>query len=187
MKTVLLLMLVLLLSRMGLSAQETIATNEPPRQHSPHRATLYSLALPGLGQAYNRKYWKIPIVYAGIGTIGYFALNNRENYLKAKEAYIYTFNNEDYPIDNDLIGKYNANDLREIRDYYRRNMELSWIIMALWYALNAVDAAVDAHLFDYDVGENLSVQLSPQFTIPMPQQNPVFQPPATGLKISVRF
>jgi hypothetical protein len=187
MRIVILFVLVLLFSPTGLSAQETLASIEPPKPHSPHRATLYSLALPGLGQAYNRKYWKIPIVYAGIGTLGYFALSNRENYLQAKEAYIYVFNNEDYPIDNKLVGKYNANDLREIRDYYRRNMELSWILMALWYALNAVDAAVDAHLFDYDVGDNLSVQVRPDFIQPFTSGQSKQHSPIAGVSVQVRF
>jgi hypothetical protein len=187
MRRLILFVLVLLLAPGGLSAQETLASIETPKPHSPHRATLYSLALPGLGQAYNRKFWKIPIVYAGIGTIGYFALSNRENYRQAKEAYIYVFNDEDYPIDNDLVGKYNANDLREIRDYYRRNMELSWIIMALWYALNAVDAAVDAHLFDYDVGDNLSVQVRPDVIQPFSSVQSRPQAPMAGVSIQVRF
>ncbi len=164
----------------NLSAQDADNTVNAPKAHSPHKATLYSMALPGLGQAYNKKYWKIPIVYAGIGTIGYFALSNRSKYLEAKEAYIYVFNGEDYPIDNDLIGKYEADDLREIRDYYRRNMELSWILMGLWYVLNVVDATVDAHLFDYDIGDDLKVHLSPVINMPQPMASN----PSPGLQMT---
>jgi hypothetical protein len=142
---------------------EGLEQEELPYLHSPHKASVYSAILPGLGQYYNKKYWKIPIVYAGIGTIGYFALANRSEYRKAREAYIYVFNEEDYPIDNDLVGRYDASTLRDIRDFYRRNMELSYILLAVWYALNIVDAAVDAHFFHYDVSDNLSVQIEPAF------------------------
>lgn len=155
--------------------------------HSPHKATIYSAVLPGLGQFYNKKYWKIPIVYTGIGVIGYFALENRSEYRKASEAYIYKFNEETYEIDNDLIDRYDVDVLRDIRDYYRRNMELSYIILALWYGLNIVDATVDAHLFNYDVGDNLSVQieptLMPDFAFRQHHYSP-FAPPGIRLKIN---
>lgn len=179
----------ILLCGFTVTAQNADSIVAGAKVHSPHKATLYSMALPGLGQAYNKKYWKIPIVYAGIGTIGYFGLSNRSKYLEAKEAYIYVFNGEDYPIDNDLVDKYEADDLREIRDYYRRNMELSWILMGLWYILNAVDAAVDAHLFDYDIGDDLKVSVNP--LINHPQQmaaNPTGRIPITaGLEIRLKF
>lgn len=134
--------------------------NESEKLHSPHKASVYSAILPGLGQAYNKKYWKIPIVYAGIGTLTYFAITNRKEYLLAKEAFIYVSNEEEYPIDNKYVGKYEANDLITIRDYYRRNTEVSWIFMGLWYVLNIVDATVDAHLFYYDISDELSVHMS---------------------------
>lgn len=154
--------------------------------HSPHKATIFSAVLPGLGQFYNKKYWKIPIVYTGIGVIGYFALENRSEYRKANEAYIYVFNNETYEIDNDLINRYNSdkNVLREIRDYYRRNMELSYIFLALWYGLNIIDATVDAHLFNYDVGDNLSVQLEPTLFSDFAYRPHHFSPPGIRLKIN---
>ncbi|MBU1011165.1 MAG: hypothetical protein KKD74_13600 [Bacteroidetes bacterium] len=183
-----LLLLVFMLPQGTVNAQEkeTLATAEK-KPHSPHRATLYSMMLPGLGQVYNHKYWKVPVIYAGIGVIGYVGITNRNNYLKAKEAYIYVSNGDDYPIDNDLVGKYPAEDLIVIRDYYRRNMELSWIVMGLWYALNVIDATVDAHLFDYDVGENLSVHLEPVLNLPMQRSAFGPAPAAAGLQINVRF
>ncbi|HOI32874.1 MAG: DUF5683 domain-containing protein [Bacteroidales bacterium] len=129
--------------------------------HSPHKATIYSAILPGLGQAYNRKYWKIPVVYAGIGTIYYFASSNGKMYRKAREAYNYVASESDYPIDNDFVDKYTAQDLQTIRDYYRRNMELSWVVMGLWYVVNIIDATVDAHFFDYNISEDLSLRVEP--------------------------
>lgn len=148
---------------------------ESEQRHSPHKASVYSAILPGLGQAYNQKYWKIPIVYAGIGTLTYFALTNRNEFRLAKEAFIYVSNEEDYPIDNKYVGRYTANDLITIRDYYRRNTEVSWIFLGLWYVLNIIDATVDAHLFYYDISDELSIQLIPGKGLVDPQYLPVYK------------
>ncbi len=159
-----------------------------PKIHSAHKATIYSAVLPGLGQFYNQKYWKIPVVYAGIGTIYYLANNNAKNYRKAREAYDYVSNGEEYPIDNDLVTKYSETDLQQIRDYYRRNMELSWIIMGLWYALNIIDATVDAHLFDYDINDDLSLRIEPE--IQLQRVSPIGNNMINqqlGIQIRVRF
>ena len=133
------------------------------KKHDPKKATLYSAILPGLGQAYNKKFWKIPVVYAGIGTIGYFAITNGNGYRDYRLAYDYqsgiaTDVNDEIKT---LAGKYSAENLITIRDYYRRNMELSWIIMALWYGLNIIDATVDAHFFEYDIGDDLTLKVEP--------------------------
>ena len=175
----------------GVSAQKVASSDnmEIKPKHSPHKASIYSAVLPGLGQAYNKKYWKIPIVYAGFGTITYFVVTNRKEYLLAKEAFLYTTNGEVYETDNKYVGKYTEQDLTQIRDYYRRNTELSWIVMSLWYVLNIVDATVDAHFFDYDISDNLSLHLQPSYIQP---QN-LYQSKATygngysGLSLSLRF
>lgn len=169
---------VLLLMTNVIFAQKatTVATSEP-KVHSPHKASLYSAVLPGLGQAYNQKYWKIPIVYAGVGTISYLAIINRNEYRIAKEAQVYVANNEEYPIENKYIGKYSATDLITIRDYYRRNMEVSWIFLGLWYILNIVDATVDAHFFNYDISDEISLQLQPGFQL----QNVPHTPKIAGI------
>lgn len=136
---------------------------EMPKKHEPKKATLYSAILPGLGQAYNKKYWKVPVVYAGIGTIFYIADTNGDGYRDYRQAYDYkTGVSTDVSDDiKDIASRYSAENLITIRDYYRRNMELSWIIMALWYGLNIVDATVDAHFFEYDIGDDLSLKVEP--------------------------
>ncbi len=133
------------------------------KRHNPKKATIYSAVLPGLGQAYNKKYWKIPIVYVGIGTIYYFAHTNGESYRNYRDAFDYksgTNTNVDDEIIN-IANKYSGENLISLRDYYRRNMELSWIIMALWYGVNIIDACVDAHFFEYDIGDNLTLKVEP--------------------------
>jgi hypothetical protein len=157
------------------------------KKHSAKRATIYSAILPGSGQAYNKKYWKIPLVYAGIGTISYFIVSNHKHYVEAREAYDYVSNEYEYPIDNELVDKYDEADLLEIRDYYRRNVELSWIVMGLWYILNIIDANVDAHFFDYDISDNLSMRIQPiidPFVLNGKSHVNQFQ---AGIGISVKF
>lgn len=144
----------------GVPAQDSISMVSEPK-HSARKATLYSLALPGLGQAYNKKYWKIPIIYAGVGTLTYFAVSHSQNYQKSKEAYIYVSTAQTYPINNDYVGRYDATQLRSMRDYYRRNLEFTYILGGLLYILNIVDATVDAHFYNFDISDNLSLRLGP--------------------------
>jgi len=114
--------------------------------HSPSQAVMFALAVPGLGQAYNRKYWKIPIVWAAFGGAGYAIYFNGRNYRLASEEY--ALNPDD--------------DLNErILRYWRRNLELSYIGLIAVYALQVVDAYVDAQLYSWDVNENLSMRVAP--------------------------
>ncbi len=142
--------------------------------HSPKRATIYSAILPGLGQAYNKKYWKIPIIYAGFGTIGYFIGWNNKYYNTYKLAYS-DLTDDDPTTDsyNDLEATqyydlenptdYNnfKTGLSKQQDYYRRNRDLLIISIVGFYGLNLIDASVDAHLFDFDISEDLSLNWQP--------------------------
>ena len=160
------------------SAQESLHM-----QHSIAKAAAFSAVLPGLGQAYNRKYWKIPIIYAGFGVITYFVISNNNEFQTYKEAYIYTANGETYPIDNPYVGKYNLSQLQDGMDYYRRNRDLSYIIGGIWYVANILEAYVDAHFFDYDISEDLSMRLSPSvYSLPTSTYQPV-----PGIKIALKF
>lgn len=151
------------------------------RPHSAHKATLYSLFLPGLGQAYNHKYWKIPIVYAGFAATGYFAFTNQSYYLKFREAYNYTLAGRQDPIDNEYVGRYTLDQLKSQRDLYRRNMEFSFVLGGLVYILNVIDATVDAHLFNYDVSDDITLKL-------YPGMKPIDNLPATnGITLSLNF
>uniref|UniRef100_UPI0032165754 DUF5683 domain-containing protein n=1 Tax=uncultured Draconibacterium sp. TaxID=1573823 RepID=UPI0032165754 len=150
--------------------------------HSPHKATLYSAILPGLGQAYNKKYWKIPLVYAGFATIGYFIHWNNNNYTIMKQAYRDVSDNDsDVPFGEDdptnsyikLKGYeyYNLNNatersnfktnLTKQQNYYRRNRDLLVISIVGFYGLNIIDASVDAHFFDFDISDDLSFNWHP--------------------------
>ena len=157
------------------------------QEHSPKKATYWSL-LPGAGQVYNKKYWKLPIVYAGFGIIGYFAVINRNEYLKYHEAYVCsaTLGEE---CTNELAQKYNTTDLKSIRDYYRRNTELSFIIGGVWYILQMIDAVVDAHLYYWNVNDDISLKVQPVINpVVLPHTNYNGQQPSmNGIKITVNF
>lgn len=163
--------------------------------HDPKTATLLGF-VPGLGQVYNKKYWKLPIVYAGFAVTGYFAISNRNEYRKFADAYNCKLAEDpDDPstiCDDPLAQKYTVQGLKDNRDYYRRNMELSFIIMGVWYILQMLDATVDAHLYDWEVNDNLKVSVQPVFN---PQALPAFGNTASpvsptvvnGISVTLKF
>ena len=130
--------------------------------HSPTKASLLSAALPGAGQFYNKKYWKIPVIYAGFTALTYFVVSNNKDYKTYKEAYKFRLDQDESTTDN-YVGIYSDEDLATLKNYYRRNRDLSVIGISILYVLNIVDAAVDAHLFYFDVKEDLSFQVTPGY------------------------
>ncbi len=156
------------------------------KSHNPTRATIYSMVLPGLGQAYNRKYWKIPIVYVGFGTLYYFITSNDIEYRKWRAAYYHALENTDgtEPPVNDYERLYGAdpNILKDQKNYYRRNRDLSYILTGVWYILNVVDATVDANLYTWNVDDNLSIRFEPTLTGPLYGYRP-----NGGLRLSLHF
>jgi hypothetical protein len=133
-----------------LKAKDTLKAKEidPLR---PTKASFYSALLPGLGQAYNKKYWKIPIVYGAIGSSLYFYLNNNDKYHSYRDAYKQRLlglpDQYDYLDDTRLI---------QAQRFYQRNRDLSLLFCVGFYILNIVDANVDAHLIQFNVSDKLS-------------------------------
>ena len=130
--------------------------------HSPRKATIYSAVLPGAGQAYNKKYWKIPIIYAGFGALTYFVVTNNSEYKTYEEGYKFRLDG-DVTTTDDFVGIYTDEDLVTLKNFYRRNRDLSVIGMSLLYVLNIIDASVDAHLFYFDVSDQLSMNVTPSY------------------------
>jgi hypothetical protein len=140
--------------------------------HSPRKATIYSAVFPGLGQLYNRKYWKAPIIYGGFATLGYFINFNNEQYTIYKQAYSDLIDKDPYT-NSYLKLKVNASllqperisnfteALRRQKDYWRRNRDLVVIGTAVFYAANIIDASVDAHFFNFDISEDLTINWVP--------------------------
>lgn len=148
--------------------EDTIVFTSMEDSHSPVKAALYSSVLPGLGQGYNRKYWKIPIVYASLATSGYFVWWFNHYYNEFRMAFLQyqKYGNEDYIVDNFDLPNYIPGrsvdiQLSEGRDYYRRYRDLNAIMFIGIYMLNIVDATVDAHFFNFDVSNELSVNFEP--------------------------
>lgn len=129
---------------------------------SPKKAALLSL-IPGAGQVYNKKYWKVPIIYTGLITSAYYINDNHHQYKAYKKAYLIRIDNDPNTTD-EYVGQYSSNDLIVLKDFYRRNREISILCFVGVYILNILDASVDAHLFDYDISENLSLNVSPLST-----------------------
>ncbi|OFX69194.1 MAG: hypothetical protein A2X12_11485 [Bacteroidetes bacterium GWE2_29_8] len=134
--------------------------------HSPHKATIYSLIIPGGGQIYNKKYWKLPIIYAGFGALAYFISVNSKEYNNFKTAYKNRTNNV-----NDKYENYSLENLRQFKNYYRGNIELSIMLSGVLYFLNVIDANVDAHFFYYDVSEDLTINIRPELRNFLDQNN----------------
>src|SRR5687767_9068760 len=136
--------------------------------YSPKKAALRSAILPGLGQIYNKKYWKLPIIYAALGiTTGIFVYNLK-NYRDTKFAYRVKFNMRENGTDSSLFASIKENlkplseeSLRFYRDQYRRDIDYSALVFLLAWGLNVVDAAVDAHLKAFDVGPDLGLYINP--------------------------
>lgn len=171
------------------SAQDTVYFDRPVKQKFtpiPLKATMLAIALPGMGQIYNRKYWKIPLVYAGFGGLVYAAGKNSSNYviyLKASQDlrdYIPETNSymrikglegvdpATYDrIKNPQAYQHYNDQLVRLLEYYKRYRDLSYIGIGFWYLITVLDANVDASLFNYDISNNLDIAVMPLQT-PLP-------------------
>ncbi|KUJ63849.1 hypothetical protein AR687_01290 [Flavobacteriaceae bacterium CRH] len=143
---------------------------------TPAKAAFYSAILPGLGQAYNKKYWKIPLVYGAIGTSMYFYIDNNRKYKDYRNAYkrrLEGYNDDNYQFldESRLIAG---------QKFYQRNRDLSALFVVAFYALNIIDANVDAALIQFNVDERLSLR-------PEIYPNDVTFKPNVGLTFNYRF
>ncbi|NJK96238.1 MAG: hypothetical protein HC905_16175 [Bacteroidales bacterium] len=148
--------------------QDTIVSSDTSKiKHSPRKAVIFSAILPGMGQVYNQKYWKVPIIYAAIGTLTYFIIDYNKKYNIYVNGYN-DFKDED-PATNSFENirqweRYSADPsyyLKSYRDFYRRWRDLDVLILAGVYVLNIIDANVDAHFFNFEIGDDLALDVKP--------------------------
>jgi hypothetical protein len=141
--------------------------------YSPGKAAFRSAVLPGWGQIYNKKYWKLPIVYGALGVTGYIFLDNIKTYREYREAYAIRYRaalpapNTDSTGYNDLkeiYKKISPESIRTARDRFRQYIDYSVLFFVLFWGLNVVDAAVDAHLKGFDVSPDLSLRFKPGYS-----------------------
>jgi hypothetical protein len=144
------------------SAVDTILSTKNDslkKKHSPKKAAIMSAAFPGLGQIYNRKYWKLPIIYGGLGTLGYLITFNSLQYSYYRKAYLAKI--DDDPLTIDEFPFASEDGLRQRLNQHRRTRDMLIAGAVLVYALNIIDASVDAHLFEFDVSDDLSLRVEP--------------------------
>tara|TARA_R100000935_G_C2823682_1_gene161111 strand:+ start:114 stop:665 length:552 start_codon:yes stop_codon:yes gene_type:complete len=131
---------------------------------APAKAAFFSAVLPGLGQAYNGKYWKIPIAYAGLGIGIYFYLDNDRQYDRYREAYksrLAGKETDEFFVDG--VARVSTDGLIRAQKSFQRNKEISLLVTAGIYILNIIDANVDAHLQQFNVSEDLSFKPAVNF------------------------
>ena len=138
------------------------------KKYNPNIAIRRSAMLPGWGQATNKKYWKIPIVYGFLGTTAFLFRRNVIQYNAAKDAYLLA-TDLDPSNDNQIKEPYFAvkdqpQRIRSFRNSVRQNIDYSVLFFIIFWGLNVADAAVDAHLKTFDVNEDLSLQLKPGYS-----------------------
>jgi len=137
------------------------------KQFDPHKATIRSAIIPGWGQAYNHEYWKIPIVYGALAVPTSLFIYNNKWYQKTKEAYTILVNNDTAnfdKIDPKLVGL-SPSDLQYYRNDFRKNRDYSVLFFLLVWGLNVADATVFAHLKGFNVSDDLSMRIQPDFNI----------------------
>lgn len=128
-----------------------------PFQPNPKKAGLYSAILPGAGQLYNKQYWKIPLIYAGVGAAVYFIQFNTEKYQTYRKAYIASLEGREH----EFTGKYDQSALKQLQDGYKRYLDMTLLLTAVGYTLQVIDAVVFAHLKNFDVSPDISMRMAP--------------------------
>jgi hypothetical protein len=203
-KIIILSLLLLCCFHQNITAQDTLPSPETKKKlfiAEPFRATMLAVALPGLGQIYNKKYWKVPFVYAGFGGI-IFAISFNTTYynrymkgyqdftdkIPETDSYLEIIKNVDPSTYDPVLfpDTYNRSSeswyreamLRKI-DYFKKYRDLSYIGIAAWYLFTILDANVDASLFNYDISDSLEMGIAPA-QIPFPGE------PGKGMSVNLK-
>jgi len=157
---------------------EDIQKNENEDPLRPAKAAFYSAVLPGLGQVYNKRYWKLPLVYGGLGASIYAYDINNKNYLRYRKAYKRRISGY---TDDEFQGLIASTDrLIDGQDFYKRNRDRSMLFILGFYFLNILDANIDAHLKQYNVNSDLSVR-------PFIDVAPIDASPVAGMRVALTF
>ena len=153
---------------------------------APSKAAFFSAILPGLGQVYNRRYWKVPIVYGAIGGSIYMYNLNNNNYQRFRTAFKrrqagFT-DDEFYDLNTGTLPALDQDDLEFQQERYQRDRDL-WLVVAIgMYALNIIDANVDAHLKQFNIDDDLSFDVQPYLDL-----NQVTNSPNYGMVLTIKF
>lgn len=130
-------------------------------QPNPKKAGLYSAIVPGLGQAYNRNYWKVPVVYVGIGVAGYFYFNNLNKYQSYRQEYINRTANPSAVTINPEYKNYDKTQILQLQNDAKKYLDMTVLFSGIGYALQIIDAVTSAHLKNFDISRDISMQVYP--------------------------
>ena len=169
---------------------DTIVIDMVAEDHLPRKAALYSAALPGLGQIYNKKYWKVPIIYGGFSILGYLIVHSNDQYQVFRRARIAeeSGQKEQNPLAGLGVPSYqNVNNLANNVDNTRKQRDFMIILTAGLYGLNIMDAIVDAHLIEFDVNPDLSFKLEPTAGTQLAYNHLTPSLPYTGLALTLNI
>ncbi len=157
------------------SVSHPTKTKKPLWQPIPKKAGLYSALVPGMGQMYNRQFWKLPIVYGGLGVAGYFVVRNAKDYNSLRQAYIGRLGPGPYT--DEYVGIYNdVSQLKQLQDDANRLLNMTVVLTGAAYLMQVIDAVTSAHLRNFDISRDISMQV-----------HPVATPVGAGMALVVNF
>lgn len=147
---------------------------------TPKKKAMFSAMIPGLGQIYNRHYWKLPIVYGGLGAAGYFIYYNNSQYNYYREIYAGRLSNKPEFLNKD--SHISTDNIKRLQDSWRSDRDMLGLVTALVYGLQVMDALVFAHLREFDISDDISFKIKPATL-------PTWQPlsPAVGVGLVFQF
>ncbi len=174
---------------LSLSKQKEFTFKDRPTEKNnyynplaPAKAAFYSAVLPGLGQIYNKRYWKVPIVYLGIGTSIYFYKLNNDDYNRFRNAYkrrLAGYTDDEF-WGNGTTPIVSSDRLEDAQKTAKRNKDLSIAVAVVFYLLNIIDANVDAHLRQFNVNNDLTLE-------PVFELNPIDTKANYSISLKYRF
>lgn len=164
------LFIILMLLAMTVAAQaqkvevpkDTVIHIAVPKEHNPNKAMLLSI-IPGAGQIYNGQAWKVPIIYAALGGVGYFVYDNYTNMRDFKNEYLHRINNGGERVMEDYQS-YPDNSIYNMYQTYNKNFQQFVLITAAVYGLNLLDAYVFGHLYDFQINDDLTMRIEPSLS-----------------------
>ncbi len=163
------------LSKAAIVSSNLSSISKPHKfQPNPKRAGLYSAILPGLGQFYNRQYWKVPVIYAGLAVAGYFFVDNLNNYQSYRKAYVARINNPYYT--DKYTNIYSSEQLQQLQNDYNKFLDMTVLFTGIGYTLQILEAMTGAHLKNFDISRDISMQVQP-----------MVRPEAVGLGMVFNF
>jgi len=163
----LLFLIMLLVSTFAVAQQDTLLVKNFKKKN-PKKAAIFSAIIPSAGQIYNGKYWKAPVVWAGMGALVYLALQNSTEFNRTNdslELYKETDKNGNKIFKTDAFSSNRIASLGSEADFYRRNRDLCYIGLFAFYMYQIIDASVDAHLSEFDLNDKLALNITPHFNL----------------------